>query len=196
MGKDAWKVDHKRNGELLGFKFGAWEGGHRVPFIARWPGQIPAASRSNQLLCSIDMMATFSAILGYSLKSNEGPDSYNMLPALTGESKKPIRDHLIMAPNTKKNLAIRSGKWLYIGAQGSGGFGGNTGGPGAVAWSKQTNSDITLDGQIREEAPDQQLYDLDTDLSQAKNVIRENPEVAQELREMLEKVKKSKQSRY
>lgn len=195
-GKDAWKANHKLNGELLGFKFGAWEGGHRVPFIARWPGHIPAASRSTQLICSIDMMATFFAILGHSLKPDQGPDSYNMLSALTSKPKEQIRDHLVMAPNESSNLAVRSGKWVYIGAQGSGGFGGNTGGPGAIAWAKQTNSDITPDGKIRDDAPDQQLYDLEADLSQAKNVIRDYPEVAKELKEMLEKVQTNKQSRH
>jgi len=189
-GKQAWKAEHKLNGELLGFKFGAWEGGHRVPFIARWPSHIPPATCSDQLICSIDMMATFSAILGHSLNPDQGPDSYNMLPALIGEPKRPIRDHLVMAPNESKNLAIRSGKWLYIGAQGSGGFHGNVGGPGAIAWTKQTNSDITTNGKIREDAPDQQLYDLEADLSQTKNVIREYPKIAKKLKEMLNKIKK------
>jgi len=189
-GKDAWKAEHKLNGQLLGFKFGAWEGGHRVPFIARWPGAIPAASRCDQLICSIDMMATFAGILGHSLKPDQGPDSCDILSALIGEPTEPIRDHLVLAPHKKKNLAIRSGKWLYIGAQGSGGFGGNSGGPGAVAWTKQTNSDITTDGKIREDAPGQQLYDLDADLSQAKNVIREYPKIAKELKEMPKNIQK------
>lgn len=53
---------HRANGDLLGYKFGAWEGGHRVPFIARWPGTIPAGSKSDQLICSVDLLATFAAI--------------------------------------------------------------------------------------------------------------------------------------
>jgi arylsulfatase A len=194
-GKDAWTAGHRLNGRLLGFKFGAWEGGHRVPLIVRWPGQIEPGSSSDQLMCNIDMLGTFSAILGYSLKEGEGPDSYNMLPALTGDPREPIRDHLVLAPAHPDNLALRSGEWIYIGAQGSGGFGGNTGGPGAIAWSNETNSDITPDGRIKEDAPMQQLYNLQDDFSQAENVIRENPEVAQKLRQELERIKNIEQSR-
>ena len=57
-GRDAWDAGHKINGNLLGFKFGAWEGGHRIPFIIRWPNQIKAGSQSNQLLSQIDLFAT------------------------------------------------------------------------------------------------------------------------------------------
>ena len=53
-GQDAWRAGHRLNGALLGFKFGAWEGGHRVPLVARWPGRIPAGSVSNHLLSQVD----------------------------------------------------------------------------------------------------------------------------------------------
>lgn len=188
-GKDAWKAGHRMNGELLGFKFGAWEGGHRVPMIVRWPGEVPAGTRSDQLIGQVDLLGTFAAVLGYSLKEGEGPDSYNMLPALIGEPLEPVRDHLVMAPFNPDNLAIRMGNWVYIGARGSGGFGGTSGGPGAVAWTNEVNSDITSDGKIREDAPAQQLYNLEKDLSQSMNVIKENPEVAVKLKEELERVK-------
>lgn len=191
-GKDAWRDGHRMNGSLLGFKFGAWEGGHRVPMIVRWPGKVPPGTLSDQLIGQIDMLGTFSALLGYSLKEGEGPDSYNMLPALTGEPREPIRDHLVMAPFNPDNLAIHIGDWVYIGAQGSGGFGGTNGGPGAVAWTNEKNSDITPDGKIKKEAPLEQLYNLQNDLSQSVNVILEEPEVAEKLREKLERVKNMK----
>ena len=176
-GKDAWKAGHRLNGELLGFKFGAWEGGHRVPFIARWPGRIEAGTRSDQLICSIDLMASFAAMLGHPLKPQEGIDSVDVLEAFTGNPEQPIREHLVQAPFHERNLAIRSGKWVYIGARGSGGFGGNTGGPGALAWAQQANSDITSDGKYHANAPEQQLYDLEADRSQARNVIKDHPDV-------------------
>jgi len=194
-GKDAWKAGHRLNGDLLGFKFGAWEGGHRVPFIARWPGRIAPGSRSDQLICGIDLMASFAAMLGHPLKPEEGPDSVDVLKAFVGNPSKPIRTHLVLAPNREKNLAIRSGKWVYIGARGSGGFGGNTGGPGALAWTQQANSDITPKGKYHANAPVEQLYDLDADRSQARNVIKDYPEVAQEMRQLLQRLKKSSQPR-
>lgn len=63
-GRDAAKKGHAINGKLLGSKFGVWEGGHRVPFIARWPGKIEAGSESGQLMSSIDLFATFAALTG------------------------------------------------------------------------------------------------------------------------------------
>jgi len=111
------------------------------------------------------------------------------LEALIGNPDQPMREHLIQAPFHEKNLSIRSGKWVYIGARGSGGFGGNTGGPGAVAWAGEKNSDITPAGGYRKDAPTDQLYDLSVDVSQATNVVREHPEVARELRRQLREIK-------
>ncbi len=72
-GQQAWQAGHRLNGDLLGFKFDAWEGGHRVPFIARWPGKIPAGSVSNQLICHIDLFATFAALTGAELAQATRP---------------------------------------------------------------------------------------------------------------------------
>jgi len=195
-GQDAWEAGHRLNGDLLGFKFAAWEGGHRVPFIARWPGRIEAGSTSNQLLCNIDMIATFAALTGGALKAGQGPDSVNMLPALVGDPAEPIRDHVVLAARRPTHLAVRKGKWMYIGAQGGGGFtapkrGAHAfGGPAAMAFTKQVNSDV-VNGRIRKGAPKAQLYDLEADLSQAKNVIREHPDVAAELKALLARVRAS-----
>lgn len=71
-GQEAWTAGHRLNGDLLGFKFDAWEGGHRVPFIARWPGKIPAGSSSDQLICQVDMLATFAALTGSQLTRADG----------------------------------------------------------------------------------------------------------------------------
>ena len=81
-GRNAVKAGHKMNGELLGFKFGVWEGGHRVPFIAKWPGKIEAGSESGQLICNVDMLATVMALLGKDPNSLPRTDSINVLPAL------------------------------------------------------------------------------------------------------------------
>ena len=75
-GQEAWKSGHRMNGDLLGFKFGAWEGGHRIPMIARWPGVIPADTTSNGLISQIDLLATFAAIVGRELRNGEVTDIY------------------------------------------------------------------------------------------------------------------------
>jgi arylsulfatase A len=179
-GQDAWKSGHRLNGDLLGFKFDSWEGGHRVPFIARSPGQIPANSVSNQLICQIDFLATFAALTG---SKATGPDSMNVLSTLIGPPTKPLREQLVIAPSNQKNLALREGRWLYIGAQGGGGFNGkkpgdhSLGGPGALKFTGETTSDIT-NGKIKPDAPAAQLYDLEVDRAQSRNIIREHPEQA------------------
>ncbi|MEO2015843.1 MAG: arylsulfatase [Fuerstiella sp.] len=189
-GQDAWDAGHRLNGELLGFKFGAWEGGHRVPFIARWPGKIEAGSESDQLISNIDMIATFAALTEGTLKDGQGRDSVNVLPALTGTPTEPLRDHIVLAANKPANLAIRKGKWMFIAAQGSGGFtaakrGGHAfGGPAAISYAGYVNSDIE-NGRIKPDAPPARLYDLEADLPQTKNLYREHPEVVREMQALL-----------
>ena len=198
-GQDAWKAGHRLNGDLLGFKFGAWEGGHRVPFITRWPGNIPAGSVSDQLISNVDLLATLAALVEQPLNEQEGPDSFNILPALTGSPKKQIRDHLVLSPSKKENLTIRKGKWVYIDAQGSGGFRGKMetdyerGGPGAHLLTKQVNSDIE-NGRYKTDAPPAQLYNLDTDLSQTTNLYNTHPEIVRELKTLLEECKRAKRT--
>jgi arylsulfatase A-like enzyme len=192
-GQDAWRDGHKLNGDLLGFKFGAWEGGHRVPFIVRWPGKIKAGSTSNELISNVDMLATLAALVDRPLKENEGRDSYNVLPSFFGPVKKPIRDHLVICPAQKKNLAIRKGKWMYISSQNEGGFDGteigdhNFGGAAAHLLTRQVNSDVE-DGKIKADAPPAQLYDLKADPTQKVNVYNQHPKVAEELKNLLENI--------
>jgi arylsulfatase A-like enzyme len=189
-GQDAWTAGHRLNGKLLGFKFDSWEGGHRVPFIARWTGKIEAGSVSDQLICHVDFLATLAALTRGKLTETDGPDSFNILPALTGTPGKPIRDHAVLAAVQRDNLAIRQGRWVYIGAQGGGGFTGNKpgdhslGGPAALKFAGEVNSDIE-NGRIKPDAPAAQLYDLTADSSQSLNVIREYPTVADRLKALL-----------
>ncbi len=189
-GRIAMKAGHKMNGDLLGFKFGVWEGGHRVPFIARWPGKIKAGTKSDQLICQLDLLATFMALTNQGSGSLKGKDSINMLPALLGEPEKPLRTGLVVAPRQPRNLAIRKGKWMYIGARGSGGFTGSKpnqhawGGPGAVRFAGSANSDIK-NGRLKKNAPPAQLYDLEKDPSQTRNLYRKNPEVVKQMEKLL-----------
>lgn len=193
-GQDAWDMGHRINGELLGFKFGAWEGGHRVPFIARWPGKIEPGSESDQLISNVDMIAAMSALTGEALKKGQGRDSVNILPALTGDPAEPIRDHLVLSPHSPKHLSIRKGKWMYIGAQGGGGFTARKrgehafGGPAAITYAGYTNSDIN-NGKMKKGAPPAQLYDLEADVRQTQNLYLTHPEVVKEMRDLLDSYK-------
>ena len=185
-GRNAIKAGHKINGDLLGFKFGVWEGGHRVPMIAKWPGKIKPGTTSDLLFSQIDLLATFTAMTGQDLSILEGKDSINMLPALLEDSDAPLRTELVLAPRHSKNLAIRSGKWVYIGTRGSGGFRGSKekdhawGGPAGVELAGGTNSDIEA-GKIKPNAAQGQLYDLQSDVNQTKNLYNEYPDVVQQL---------------
>lgn len=183
-GRAAAAKGHKINGDLLGSKFGIWEGGHRVPFITWWPGKIQANSSSDQLLCSVDLMASFSALTGTKLKDQK--DSINMLPALLENPDKPLRTEMFMTPHKPTHMALRRGKWMYIPAKSDGGFGGSK--PNQHAWGgaavtklvNTPNSDIK-DGKLKKDASPAQLYDLEADRNQTKNLYKENPEVVKEM---------------
>jgi arylsulfatase A-like enzyme len=100
---------HKPAGALRGGKYSPYEGGTRVPFIARWPARIKPGV-SDALVCQIDFMASFAALAGTSLPAGAGPDSTNVLAALLGESKEG-RDHLV---EHAAGLSFRRGPWKYI----------------------------------------------------------------------------------
>ncbi len=103
---------HRPNGKLRGRKHNIYEGGVRTPFIARWPGQIPANTTSEQLASLTDLIATFAAITGQTLPRNAGEDSFNLLPLMRNPGlDEPIRDHVI---NRYHRHAIRIGDWKYI----------------------------------------------------------------------------------
>ncbi|BDS05887.1 hypothetical protein NT6N_09270 [Oceaniferula spumae] len=188
-GQDAFKHGHKQNGDLLGFKFGIWEGGHRVPFIAKWPGKIKAGTTSSQLICNVDMLATFAALTKQKVAPDQMADSVNVLPALVSEPTSPVREHLILSPRQSSHISLRKGKWMYIPARSSGGFTGGpgthgAGGPPSVSAVGSSNSDIE-NGKIKKNAPPAQLYNLETDVNQTKNVYKEHPEVVKEMEAML-----------
>lgn len=190
-GQDAWKSGHRLNGELLGFKFGAWEGGHRVPMIAKWPGKIKANTKSGQLISHVDLLSTFATIVGETIDTKVIHDSYNQLPSLTGNPETMIRDHLIISPNSPEHLVVRKGEWVYIPAQNEGGFQGKKagdhlfGGAAVLPFSGHVNSDI-VDGKVKEDAPPAQLYNLSEDLAQTTNLYNEYPEVVVELDSLLQ----------
>lgn len=193
-GQAAYAMGHQMNGKLLGFKFDAWEGGHRVPFIARWPGKIMPGSISKQLISNVDMLATFAAIVKINVPEQEAVDSYNVLPALLGTADKPIREELLIAPNDLKNIALRKGQWMYISSQGGGGFGGEEvgqhhfGGPATFPFTGQKNSDIE-NGTVKSDASPAQLYNLQDDLFEAENLYDQFPEKVKQMEKRIQEIR-------
>ncbi|MBD3628216.1 arylsulfatase [Cyclobacterium sp.] len=108
------KYGHFSMGQLRGLKRDVWEGGHRVPFIIKWPGHIPPGSRSEKLVSQIDIMSTLADLTETALTEGTAPDSYHFLPELSGTPERfPQREFLIH--NTMENRwAVRQGDWVYI----------------------------------------------------------------------------------
>jgi arylsulfatase A-like enzyme len=114
---------HKSAGPWRGYKSHVWEGGHRVPFIARWPGRIRPNSTNDELICLTDLIATCAGIVGEELPEDAGQDSHNVLPVLLGEKHdKPIRRTLV-SHSSRGVFAIRFDSWkLILETKGSGGW--------------------------------------------------------------------------
>ncbi|MFT6620827.1 MAG: arylsulfatase A-like enzyme [Limisphaerales bacterium] len=106
---------HRSAGKLRGIKGRVYEGGHRVPFIARWPGHIPSGAVSHETICFTDLLATFAALSGDKLPAGAGEDSFNRLPAFLGKAMKP---RPAMVHHSSSAFALRQGKWKLIFGQG------------------------------------------------------------------------------
>ena len=105
---------HYPSGPLRGYKSDAWEGGHRVPFIVRWPGVVQPGSVCSQLVHQADVLRTIADLLKVPLPENAGEDSFSMFPLLTGVDRA-IRDHAVSTSNPGVP-ALRNGSWKYIAA--------------------------------------------------------------------------------
>ena len=162
-----------------GVKRDNWEGGHRVPFIVRWPGKTPAGSVTDQTTCSTDLMATCAAIVGTTLPANAAEDSYDMLPVLRGTADKPIRE-FTLHQTISLALAIRQGDWKYLDHKGSGGNKYNR--EGYWGMRKFAHADLQPD------APGQ-LYNLAADPVETKNLYFKHPEMVSRLKAKLEQYK-------
>lgn len=179
---DTKRLGHDSTGGLRGMKSDAWEGGHRMPLIVRWPGQVKGDSESGQLVCFTDLLATFADAMGVDLPANAGPDSFSFLPALKGLAKeqpesagKPVgdavgsgsssmRDTFVMrAGSLASMMTIRSGDWKLITGLGSGGF------------SKPKRI------QPVEGGPTGQLYNLIDDRNETNNLYLQHPEIVARL---------------
>lgn len=170
-----WK--HDANGKLHGQKADIWEGGHRVPFIARWPGKVKPGSTSGEVICLTDIFATAAEIVGASLPDDAAEDSFSFLPVLLGKKlDRPIREATIHH-SIDGTFAIRQGPWRLATARGSHGF--------------STPQNI----KAKAGEPEGELYNLERDIEERRNLWQEHPEIVQRLGALLEKYKKEGRSR-
>ena len=157
---------HYASAHLRGSKADIWDGGHRVPFIVRWPAGIKAGTQSDQLICLTDLMATSADLLGVSLPQRAGEDSVSFLPALSGKTIESSRSGVVHH-SISGHFAYRMGKWKLCLAKGSGG------------WTSPKEN------QVAKSVPKAQLYDMEADPSETTNLYDSHPEVAERLLKQL-----------
>ncbi len=153
---------HNPSHLFRGHKADIYEGGHRVPFLVRWPGRIKPNSTTDQLVCLTDFMATAAEIVSDKLPANAAEDSVSFLPTLLGQTDKPSRQTLV-SHSINGSFAIREGKWKLCFCPGSGG------------WS------FPKPGKDCEGLPPFQLFDLAADPSEKTNLATAHPEIVQQL---------------
>jgi arylsulfatase A-like enzyme len=162
---------HYPNGNLRGIKADIWDGGHREPFIVRWPGKVTPGTTNAETICLADLMATLAAIVGESLPEDAGEDSYNILPSLlmgqrAGGGIRPTTIH----HSVNGMYAIRSGPWKLIQGVGSGGWD-----PCAYV--------------ARPDEPEGQLYNMDVDVEEKENVYDQHPDIVRNLTSLLQEIR-------
>ena len=174
---DIERYPHRANADWKGEKADIWEAGHRIPFIARWPGHIPAGTVCDETGSLTDLMATLAAILHRPLADNEGEDSFNLLPALLHKPHAPIRKSIIEESNGGM-YSIREGNWKLELGLGSGGF-------------SEPREVEPAPGGVQG-----QLYNLATDPHELYNVYAQHPDIVGRLTKLLDGYKLSGHSRY
>ena len=164
------EMGHYPSAEFRGYKSDIWDGGHRVPFLVRWPGNIKANTQSAQIVCLSDFIATCADILHAKLPDNAGEDSVSLLPVFLGTDKQPLREALVNHSGGNGRFAIRQGNWKLELCPGSGG------------WGKPGD-----DAALKEGLPSIQLYNLRDDIGEKSNIEGANAEVVTNLVKLLEK---------
>jgi len=161
------KYGHNPSYVFRGHKADIFEGGHRIPFIIRWPQSIQAGTQSDQTVCLIDLTATMAEITGYPLPDTAAEDSVSNLSIWTGTAREPVREATVHH-SINGSFSIRKGKWKLEMCPGSGG------------WSyPRPNTDEVVG------LPPIQLYDLSRDIGERENVQDQYTEVVRELKSLL-----------
>jgi len=161
--------DHYPSYIYRGHKADIYEGGHRVPFIVKWPNIIERGTTSRETICTTDLMATCAEIIGYKLLDNEGEDSYSLVSSFKNRnSSQPLREATVHH-SINGSFALRKNEWKLIMCPGSGG------------WSYPRPNDKAA----LEDLPNIQLYNLSLDPGEKDNLVESSPEKVKELNELL-----------
>jgi arylsulfatase A-like enzyme len=173
---------HDPVGGWRGMKRDGWEGGHRVPFIARWPAKIPPNQVTAQLMNTTDIFATLASATGYALPDDVAVDSFDLLPAILGQQgeERPIRPHLL-TQGFRGQFQIRQGNWKYLDHSGSGG-------------NKYEGELAKYAVPEREPDAAGQLYDLAKDPGETVNLYFKEEAKRKELQELLSRLKRNGRS--
>ena len=167
---------HHPNAPWRGMKADIWEGGHRVPLFVQWPDRIEAGSTSDETVCHTDFMATIAGILGHDLPDEAAEDSYDILPAMRGQTTgRPIREATVHH-SIRGVFSIRQNQWKLIPHLGSGG------------WTQPAVA------EPKDGGPAGQLYDLSKDPGETTNLWQERPDVVRQLTQLLEKYQQENRS--
>jgi len=158
---------HFPSAQFRGSKADIWDGGHRVPFIARWPSQVQAGTQSNQLICLTDLIATCAEAVDMKLPVDTGEDSVSFLPALKGQPIPPTRAGVVHH-SISGHFAYRMGNWKLVLANGSGG------------WTSPKENEVPNG------SPKAQLYNMDEDPGETTNLYESHPDIAARLLAQLE----------
>ncbi|MGB7343192.1 MAG: arylsulfatase [Pirellulaceae bacterium] len=153
---------HIVSAHLRGSKADLWDGGHRIPFIVRWPGKVTPGSTSEQLICLTDLFATAAEIVGTDVPAGSCEDSVSFLPALFGKPIQSTRAGVIHH-SFSGHFAYRIGKWKLLLAKGSGG------------WS------APQENKVANNAAEAQLYDMDADVGEKDSQYESRSEIADQL---------------
>lgn len=160
---------HDPNAPWRGAKADIFEGGHRIPFLARWPGKVPAGTRSDDTICLTDLLATCAAVIDTPLPAGAGEDSVNILPDLLGTATNPLREATVHH-SINGSFAIRQGPWKLALCADSGG------------WSAPKPGSAEAKG-----LPPVQLFNLEDDPKEQHNLQAERPEMVERLKRLLER---------
>jgi arylsulfatase A len=160
---------HFASADRRGYKADIFDGGHRVPFLACWPGRVAAGRTNAQLICLTDLMATCAELVGATLPADAGEDSFSFLPALLGAAPPPARASVIHH-SINGSFALRRGPWKLALCPDSGG------------WSEPRPG-----GKAARALPPQQLYNLAEDAAEQRNLAGEQPGLVAELTALLER---------
>jgi len=165
-------------GPFRAHKTSVYEGGHRVPFVARWPGKIPAGKVCDETICLSDLLATCAALLGKTLPDDAGEDSFNILPLLLGQKPDgPVRVAMINKACRGPSISIRQGPWKLILPDG--------------CWPTEEGVAALEAGKLGKG----ELYNLADDIGESKNLYDQHPEIVKKLQELFVRIVRQGRSR-